>query len=107
MGVWIDRGHAILVELESGEARVIPSKGSQSLDGSGPRSTIHRYISAVAGALAGAASIYILGPDETKRDLRRELICSGWGRKIRGMETADRMTEEQLRVKVMGTLEAK
>lgn len=120
VGLWIDHRQAILVSLaDTGhEARLIISKVEKQLRRTGdsplkgrsepekvPMSNsrqraftghLNHYYDTVIGALRDAEAILILGPGEAKGELKKRLVRANLGKRIVGVESADRMTGPQL-----------
>jgi len=58
------------------------------------------YYDAVIASIRGAESILIFGPGEAKSELKKRLEKNNLGKRIAGVETADRMTDRQIAAKV-------
>jgi len=123
-GLWIDHRKAVVVTLtDKGEAIGLtisnvetqprrsggsPLKGpceSQQMlaDDSRQRSlTAHLniYYDEVIASISDAESILIFGPGEAKDELKKRLEKKSLGERIAGIETADKMTDRQIAVKV-------
>ena len=124
VGLWIDHRKALIVTMtEKGEvlklvisalekqARRLP--GSRS---SGPFEAQHVhaddirqrafaghlniYYDAVIASIRGAESILIFGPGEAKGELKKRLKKINLGARIVGVETVDKMSDNQIAAKV-------
>jgi hypothetical protein len=61
---------------------------------------LNSYYDEIISCLQSAESILILGPGEAKIELKNRLECQGLGGQVIGVETADKMTPEQILAKV-------
>jgi len=124
VGLWIDHRKAVVVTLtdkgeetgliiskvetqprRSGDSPLKGSYESQRMlaDDSRQRSLtghLNIYDDAVIASLCNAESILIFGPGEAKDELKKRLKKKNLGGRIAGMETADKMTDRQIAVKV-------
>jgi hypothetical protein len=117
-GLWIDHSGAVIVivsddgeetkRIESDmEKHTRFSGGSRSEQGGGEdqqdrRFTGHlnAYYDAVIAHLRDAESILLFGPGEAKGELEKRLVNKGFGGRIVGIETVDKMTDRQIAAKV-------
>ncbi len=112
-GIWIDRHEAVVVKFTGNTSTVYRiasdvetrprEKGESSRPISDPkreerrRNQQTRFFRAVVDGAGDAKAIFILGPGETKGELRKEFEASSRrGVRLIGFETADRMTDRQL-----------
>lgn len=58
------------------------------------------YYDAVIASISGAESILIFGPGEAKGELKKRLERKNLGKRIAGIETADKMSDHQIAAKV-------
>jgi len=116
VGLWIDHRKAVIVSLRNkGEKiREIASHMEKHVRYSGAaqedsaedqrdkRFTGHlnKYYEKVVTCIRDADSILILGPGEAKVELRIRLEGEALGRRIVGIETVDKMTDNQIVAKV-------
>jgi hypothetical protein len=124
VGWWIDHRKALIVAVtdKGEEIRLIISKVEKQLGRSGGiRSTtsyesqlvpaddsrqktftghLNIYYDAVIGCIRDAESILIFGPGEAKGELKKRLQRNKLGGRIVGVETIDRMTDNQIAAKV-------
>jgi stalled ribosome rescue protein Dom34 len=119
-GLWIDHRKTVIVliseagelikEITSGlEKRVNFTGGTASEDGSTEdvrdrqfEGHLNKYYDQVIALLRQSDSILIFGPGEAKRELQKRLERKGLQARIRGIESADKMTEAQVAAKVRG-----
>ena len=124
-GLWIDHRKAIVITIKSDkelmhviesnvEPRVRLSGGSRTASPYGPqevaseskrderyRHHLDVYYSEVIRAIRDADSILIFGPGEAKGELKKAIEESkDMGRRIVGVESADKMTQRQIAAKV-------
>jgi hypothetical protein len=124
VGLWIDHRNAIIVFLageeeeiqlvrsnvekqiqraagsRSGgpfESQAVPSDDRQQRAFTGHLNT---YYSEVISYIRNAESILIFGPGESKGELKKHLEREGFGGRIVGIETTDKMTDPQITAKV-------
>jgi hypothetical protein len=125
VGLWIDHEKAIVVFIEnhketiqviesnverrvrfSGGSRTATPYGPQDVASEGKRDERYRhhldaYYSEVIRAIRDADSILIFGPGEAKGELKKAIENSReLGRRIKGVEPADKMTQRQIAAKV-------
>ncbi len=123
VGLWIDRKEAVIVSVDEKRTSIKKlQSGVQRLEYRGaPRSRtaysaqygqgdnqLHRqylhhldkYYKQVISHLQGADSILILGPGEAKSDLKKRLAREKASSRVVVLETADKMTEPQIRARV-------
>lgn len=124
VGLWIDHRKAIIVAVtdKGEETRLILSKVERQLRRSGDSPLKGRYESqkvpafdsrqkaftgnlniyyeAVIACLRDAESILIFGPGEAKGELKKRLERDNMGGRIAGVETVDKMTDNQIAAKV-------
>ena len=124
-GIWLDQEKAFVISKLNGEedffkvrsevdGRVRVSGGSRSKTPYGPQEAVsentreerrkhqlRRYYQAIIKELNDSDEILIFGPGEAKLGLVREIKKSkALNSRIAGVETADKMTEAQMRAKV-------
>lgn len=124
MGLWIDHRKAVMVTIENEvettreiqsnmEKHVRFSSGTRSKNSSKPRGStaedvrdrhfgddLGRYYEGVISFIREADSIWIFGPGEAKVELESQLKQEGLGDRIVGVETVDKMTDQQIAAKV-------
>ena len=116
-GLWIDHREAFVAfaerdeegrHVESGmEKHVRFSGGNRPEDGS-PEDRrdrnftqhLDRYYDHVIDEIRDADSILIFGPGEAKAEFAKRLATKGLGRRVVGVEAADKMTPRQIAAKV-------
>ena len=117
-GLWIDHRKAVIVSLsEAGEEihaiesniekNVRFSGGTASELGSTEDVRDRQYVNhlnlfydRVIAYLRDADAIQIFGPGEAKGELEKRLRSKGLGGRVRGVETADKLTDRQIAAKV-------
>jgi hypothetical protein len=117
-GMWIDHRKAFVVfisegaeeteQIESGvEKRVRYSGHSASEEGSADDQRdrqfafhLARYYDDVIAHIRNAESILLFGPGEAKGELKKRLVTKRLGARIVGVETVDKMTDNQIAAKV-------
>lgn len=113
-GLWIDHRKAIIVFLKGDEEEIkqIKSDFEKSHDSGGSsiraddqvqnETTEHlnKYYDEVISALQNTEAVLILGPGEAKGELKKRLEKSNHNAPEIEVETADKMTENQLVAKV-------
>ena len=131
VGLWIDHRKATIITVsdKGEEIRLLISAVEKQLRRSGdsplkgsfePRQVppddsrqrtftghLNIYYDAVIASIRGADSILIFGPGEAKRELKTRLERKNLGKRIAGVETADRMTDRQIAAKVRGRFKVK
>jgi hypothetical protein len=116
VGLWIDHREALLVfvdddaqtqRIDSDMEKHVRFSGAESADGAADdqrdrRFSAHldRYYDRVITSIGDAPAILLLGPGEAKGELRKRLESKGLGKRIVGVETADKMTDRQVAAKV-------
>ena len=124
-GLWVDHRQAIIIVLSgqktetrriesksekqlrrttgdsplkgSYEAQLVPADDSQEVKLTG---SLNNYYDAVITCLAGVDSILLFGPGEAKGELQTRLAARSLEKHIVGIETTDKMTENQIAAKV-------
>lgn len=119
-GLWIDHKQAIIVfadngadgadetkRLESGMEKHVRYSGHASSDGSAEdqrdrqyATHLDQYYDQVIAQLHDAQSILIFGPGEAKGEFKKRLETKGLSERIAGVETTDKMTDNQIVAKV-------
>jgi stalled ribosome rescue protein Dom34 len=118
VGLWIDHKATVIVFIgdEGEETRRIESAmekhvrfsgGSRSEEGKADDQRdrqftghLNRYYDEVVSHIRDAEAILIFGPGEAKGELEKRLANEGFGGRIVGIETVDKMTERQIAAKV-------
>lgn len=116
VGLWIDHRKAVIVSLTEKvgkttrvisrmEKHVRFSGGAQDSaaeDQRDRRFTGHldKYYDRVVASIRGANSILILGPGEAKAELKARLKAEALDGRIAGIETVDKMTDQQIVARV-------
>lgn len=125
VGLWVDRKKAVIVriggenvtvqEVESGlEKHTRLSGGSRSATPYGPqditpegrqdrrhRQAIKEYCEALISRIGDAHEIYIMGPGETKTQLKKAVQnVRSLSNRVTAVEPADKMTRNQIVAKV-------
>ena len=118
VGLWIDHKEAFLVflgdgaaktqHIESGMEKHVRFSGRHSADdGSADdqrdrqfAAHLSKYYDSVIALIHGAESIFLFGPGESKGELKKQLVAHGLGERIVGVETTDKLTENQIAAKV-------
>jgi hypothetical protein len=124
IGLWIDHRKAVMVTIENEvettreiqsnmEKHVRFSSGTHSKDSNKPQGStaedvrdrhfgddLGRYYEGVISFIREADSIWIFGPGEAKVELESQLKHEGLGDRIVGVETVDKMTDQQIAAKV-------
>jgi stalled ribosome rescue protein Dom34 len=118
VGLWIDHEKAVIafVTGKEEEIRLICSNDEKQHRQSGvsmPADDIRQreltrhlniYYDEVVSSIREAESILIFGPGEAKGELKKRLEKDNLGRRIVGVEPADKMTDPQIVAKVRGQL---
>lgn len=117
-GLWIDHREAFVVfisegaektqRIESGvEKHVRYSGRAASAEGSADdqrdrqfAAHLDKYYDDVITQINGAESILLFGPGEAKGEFKKRLESKGLGGHIVGVETVDKMTDNQIVAKV-------
>jgi hypothetical protein len=123
VGVWIDHRQAVIVTLVDHveEIKRIPSDIEKHVRYSGASHSqtatghddsaedrrdrrfddrLSRYYDEIIAYLRDADSILIFGPGEAKGELQKQLEGHALGERIVGIETTDKMSDEQVATKV-------
>ena len=114
VGLWIDHSKAVIVFLAGNDADIklvtsdIESQRRQSGVATPADDILQRdltgrlngFYDEVTSCIRGAEEILILGPGEAKGELRKRLEKNYLGRRIVGVEAADKMTDPQIVAKV-------
>lgn len=124
VGLWIDHRKTVLVSIENGvevtqeiqsdmEKHVRFSSGTHSNtpnDNQGSTAEdmrdrqfddhLGKYYAGIIALIRDADSILIFGPGEAKVELKNRLIREGLEDRVKGIETADKMTDRQIAAKV-------
>jgi stalled ribosome rescue protein Dom34 len=117
-GIWIDHREAFVVfmnaeseateRIESGmEKHVRYAGGSASSDGKADdqrdrqyAAHLEKYYDNVITHIRDAQSILLFGPGEAKSEFKKRLDHKGLGARVVGIETTDKMTDNQIAAKV-------
>ena len=119
-GLWIDHKAAIIVfaatdagaaeetkRMESGMENHVRFSGRAASEGAAEDRRDHQYAvhldqyyDTVIAQLQDAKSILIFGPGEAKGEFKKRLEHKGFGERIVGVETIDKMTDNQIAAKV-------
>ena len=119
-GLWIDHKAAIIVfaatdagsaeetkRMESGMEKHVRFSGRAASEGAAEDRRDHQYAvhldqyyDEVIAQLHDAKSILIFGPGEAKGEFKKRLEHNGLGERIVGVETTDKMTDNQIAAKV-------
>jgi len=124
VGLWIDHHKTVIVTVENEvevtreiksnmEKHVRFSSGTRSKAPDQPNGStaedvrdrqfgnnLGRYYEGVISFLRDAQAIWTFGPGEAKIELRNSLKREGLGERIVGVETVDKMTDQQIAAKV-------
>ena len=116
VGLWIDHKNAVIFSLtdEGAEIKRIPSEmekhirfsgGAQQESGEDQRDKrftghLNNYYDEVISYIRSAESILIFGPGEAKGELKQRLEDEKLHGNIVGIETVDKMTDNQIVAKV-------
>lgn len=110
VAVWIDHREAVIAaisgegeatsRLESNiEKRVRFTSGEGGAEDQRDKryaNHLREYYDAVISRIGDAGAILVLGPGEAKHELEKRLRDGGFGPRIVGVETADKMTDPQI-----------
>ena len=121
VGLWIDHRKAVIVTVsDAGETTKLVesnvgkhvrysggsggSRGSREGAGEDTRERrfegqLSKYYDDVIACIRDADAILILGPGEAKGELKTHLERAGFGARIVGVETVDKMTDRQIAAK--------
>jgi hypothetical protein len=124
VGVWIDHSKTVMVTIENEvevtrEIRSNMEKHVRFSDGNRPKGAnqiqgstaedirdrqfgdhLGRYYEGVVSLIRNADAIWIFGPGEAKIELENRLKQDELGDRIVGIETVDKMTDNQITAKV-------
>jgi len=124
VGLWIDHRKAVIVTIENEvavireirsnlEKRVRFSTGTRTKGPNAPKSStaedmrdrqfndhLGNYYDGITSFIRGADAIWIFGPGEAKDEFKSHLIRGGLEGIIVGVETVDKMTDNQISAKV-------
>ena len=118
VGLWIDHKEAFIVfvgeeaeereHLESGMEKHVRFSGHSTFDtGSADNlrdrqfaEHLSKYYDEVIAQIHEAESIFLFGPGEAKGELKKQLVAHGLGERIVGVETTDKLTENQIAAKI-------
>ena len=119
-GLWIDHKEAVIVfaatgadnaeetkRMESGMEKHVRYSGRAASEGVAEdqrdrqyATHLDQYYDEVITQLHDAKSILIFGPGEAKGEFKKRLEHKGLGERIVGVETTDKMTDNQIAAKV-------
>lgn len=119
-GLWIDHNEAVIVftatsadsaeetkRMESGMEKHVRYSGRAASEGVAEdqrdrkhATELDQYYDDVIAQLKDAKSILIFGPGEAKGEFRKRLEYKGADERIVGVETTDKMTDNQIAAKV-------
>jgi stalled ribosome rescue protein Dom34 len=111
-GIWIDHKEAFIVfatpdEVSGVEKHVKFSGHTSSHEGAADdqrerhkNSELGKYYDEVISHVQESESILLFGPGEAKGELEKRLESKGLGKRVVGVETADKMTDHQIAAKV-------
>ena len=116
LGLWIDHREAVIVTVAKVGEEIKRISSDMEKHGrfsaSSPEGSpedrrdrrfgehLHQYYAEVIAAIRDADSILIMGPGEAKGELEKRLEHENLSGRIVGIETADKLTEPQIVVKV-------
>jgi stalled ribosome rescue protein Dom34 len=116
VGLWIDHKKAVIFSLANEGAEIkrisselkknIPTSGGaqkESADVQGNKRLadhLNNYYDEVVNYICDAESILIFGPGEAKDELKKRLESRKLYQRVVGFETADKMTDNQIVVKI-------
>ena len=119
VGLWIDHQKAVIVSVTGAEEEInliqsdieeqrIEEQGRQngrSIPSDDIRLRVltehlNNYYETVISCIRDAESILLFGPGEAKGELKKRLEKDNLGDRIVGVETADKMTDNQIAAKV-------
>lgn len=116
-GIWIDHKQAFIVFVDDEAKGEHPQSGvdkhvrysghsaasDSSADDQRDRQFaehLRQYYDEVITHVAEAKSILILGPGEAKGELEKRFAAKGFGTRVVGVETVDKLTDHQIAAKV-------
>lgn len=79
------------------EAQLVPADDSRE---AGLTGSLKMYYDAVIASIRDAESLLIFGPGEAKEELRKRIEKGEMAGRIAGIETTDKMTDQQVAAKV-------
>jgi hypothetical protein len=124
VGLWIDHKKAVIVNgIESGgdvvtiesnmEKHVRYKEGARPKTAYGAQHSpaedvqdrkynehLNKYYNRIIAQICKADSIFIMGPGEAKLELRKRLAHAQLAHRVAGIETADKMTDRQIAVRI-------
>jgi len=124
VGLWIDHRKAVIVTIENEvevireirsnlEKQVRFSTGTRAKSPNDPKGSIAEdmrdrqftgrlgnYYDGIISFIRGAEAIWIFGPGEAKVEFKNRLIREGLEELIVGVDTVDKMTDNQISAKV-------
>ena len=118
VGLWIDHRKAVVVRIidKLEEIKVITSNVDKHIRFSGEaqkqaeedqqdrrfRNQLNQFYDGVISFLRGAESILIIGPGKAKLEFKKRLETETQSGRIVGLETVDKMTDNQIVARVKG-----
>ncbi len=123
IGLWIDHRQAVIVSItdEGADTKVIKSNVEKHIRAGDPtlkgpfkarqvpaddkherefNEHIRTYYNKIIESICNAGAIFIFGPGEAKNELKKQLEKNNLGGLAADIETADRMTDNQIIAKV-------
>ena len=117
VGLWLDRNKAVIVSMtDSGEERkritsdmehyvlystTVPGDGSpENIRDKRFWNHLGEYYDSIIAHIHDAKAIQIFGPGEAKYELKKHLEEKGLSEYIVSMEEAEKLTDDQIRMKV-------
>ncbi len=119
IGIWINHRKAVIVtfndgieetqEIQSDVGKRVRFSGKNQSEGDSPDEDIRDrqydnrldlFYDEVIASVKSADSIWIIGPGEAKGELEKRFLKAGFGECIVGVETADKMTNNQIEAKI-------
>jgi hypothetical protein len=116
VGIWIDHREAFIVSLSDNtnetmritshmEKHVRFSGGAENSGGDDQRDKrftghLNKYYDKVVSSIRDADAIFIIGPGEAREELKARLEGEALGKRIAGIEAADKMTDGQITARV-------
>lgn len=124
VGLWLDRNKAVIVSItDSGEERkriisdmahyslystVVPGDGApENLRDRRFWKHLDEYYENIVADIQDAKAIQIFGPGEAKQELKKHLETKGLAEYIVSIEDAEKLTDDQIGVKVQGRFPAR
>ena len=117
-GIWVDHKQAFIVFVGEGEEKPHTIKSgvekhvrfsghAAAAEGSADNQRdrqfaahLSTYYDEIIAQMSDAKSILLFGPGEAKGELNKRFIHKGLGERIVGVETVDKMTDQQILAKV-------